>query len=459
MKLRGGYNPTLAGRPSATVEVVDEPSVLHLPLESRRFLFNEISVEDGQRVQPGHALAKDAGNYSVPMLAPRAGTVRLGAVENHITLEEVAKAPEEAYHPNEDLAHVPRDLDSTGIKRYKLLMLGAWQFFQDAHTGALPDPFGTPRAVVVSTVEHEPFVARGGVQLRRRLSHFSRGLEHLQSLLDYQPIYLVLPQVDSDFGAEVQRAVRGYAWVKLVVIPLTCGLDNVSVVSRSLGLKAEADKPVWALTVAGALAVDRALTLSRPSTVRIISLGGPAVTSPKHLKTVPGYPLEELLRGRVADGPVRVISGGILTGEALDPSSTGLDVECTGLTVLPEHTEREFLGFTRPGGDRRSYSACFLSALRKPFEEPLTTVVRGEARPCVSCGYCEEVCPAQIMPHVIHRLLYQDEIEEVERVRADLCVRCGLCSYVCPSKIELRKEIMTAQERMKEELHVEEATA
>ena len=52
----------------------------------------------------------------------------------------------------------------------------------------------------------------------------------------------------------------------------------------------------------------------------------------------------------------------------------------------------------RPGPDRGSYSKCFLSTLRRSFAERFTTALRGERRPCVSCGFCEEVCPAGIMP-------------------------------------------------------------
>ena len=75
------------------------------------------------------------------------------------------------------------------------------------------------------------------------------------------------------------------------------------------------------------------------------------------------------------------------------------------------------------------------------------------------CGACREVCPARIMPHLIHRCLYRDDLEEAERARVDLCVKCGLCAYVCPSKIELRSEMMTVQSRIAEELHVEETPA
>ena len=72
-------------------------------------------------------------------------------------------------------------------------------------------------------------------------------------------------------------------------------------------------------------------------------------------------------------------------------------------------------------------------------------------RPCVSCNFCEEVCPARIMPHLLHRYLYSDLITEAEQARIDLCVQCGLCSYVCPSKLELKQDFAEAMELIQEE--------
>jgi Na+-transporting NADH:ubiquinone oxidoreductase subunit A len=155
-----------------------------------------------------------------------------------------------------------------------------------------------------------------------------------------------------------------------------------------------------------------------------------------------------------------VINGSMLTGEIIMEDKLGLDTECRGLTILPEHQEREFFGFTRPGYDRKSYSGCFLSSFRGKFSERLTTAMRGEGRPCISCNFCEEVCPAGIMPHLLHKYLYRDLIEEVEQARVDLCIECGLCSFVCPSKIELRSEFINAKkliEKEKEEIRQEQA--
>lgn len=451
-KLTGGYVVALAGRPAGTVEALGEPARLILPLRSRRFSFLQLEVEDAQSVHLGQVLARDPDNYGIPLLAPRAGTVHLDEAAQHVTLDEISH--EEAPHAKAAGPHAPRPAPSVKAECHALIELGAWQFLADAFTGAVPDPAAAPQAVIVSTLNLDPFSLRGDVQLEARFSSFTRGLEHLQSLLEYQPIYLVLPDISSDLALRVRESIRGYAWVKLVQIPLRYPFDHFRILARHLGLSRN-EGPIWGLRTEGILAIDRALTLSRPCIVRILSLGGPAVNEPAHLMVMPGYPIEQLLEGRVS-GAGRVVSGGALTGDQITGGQAGLDAECTALTVLPHETEREMLSFARPGWDRRSYSRCFLSSLRRAWPEPLTTLLRGEQRPCVTCGFCEEVCPVGIMPHLIHKYLYQELLEEAEDARVDLCIGCGLCSYVCPSKIDLRQELVDAQEKIRRELHAVE---
>ncbi|MHC4463992.1 MAG: 4Fe-4S dicluster domain-containing protein [Planctomycetota bacterium] len=421
MRFRGGHNILLQGRPEGTIKVMPEPKILYLPLRSERFSFSEICVEDGQSVSGGDVLTKDPNNYAVPLLAPRAGTVRLKAAENHIVLEDIARLEEHADIVEEEQSHIMQEMGAAGIKRYRLLVLGAWQFFYDAFTGLLPDPLGTPQAIIVSTVSLEPFVA-------------------------------------SEFANLVRNQIRGYAWVKMLEIPLTYPYDNFAILARRLGLTHN-DGPVWAVRAEGVLAVDRALTLEKPCLVRIISIGGTGVNSPTHIKVIPGYPIKKIKDNYVSEPVARMINAGILTGEILGEETLGIDTECRGITVLPELRDREFLGFVRPGWSRHCYAPCYLSALRKKFRERFSTGLRGEARPCVSCGYCDEVCPAGIMPSLIHKYLYRDLIEEADEARINLCVECGLCSYVCPSKIDLRQQLINAKDliaKEKEEVRQEQ---
>jgi Na+-transporting NADH:ubiquinone oxidoreductase subunit A len=274
-------------------------------------------------------------------------------------------------------------------------------------------------------------------------------------------MYLVLPDITSAFATAVKEHIRGYAWAKQVTIPMRYGCDDFAVLARRFGLKRDSG-PIWAMRTEGVLAVDSALTSGRAFTDRVISVGGPEVNWPCHVPTVAGYPLSDILENFAGDKQegLRVVNGGIFRGRTVEDSQKGVDCECRGLTVVAEHAAREFLGFVRPGWGRQSYSGCFLSSLRKSFSERFTTAVRGERRPCISCNFCEEVCPAGIMPHLIHKYLYRDLLEEVEQARVDLCVQCGLCSYVCPSKLELARQFdgaMKLIEQEKEALRQEEA--
>lgn len=440
----------LDGRPDATVKRLSEPSILYIPLRSRRFSFDEICVEQGRQINEGDVLARDPNNYELPLLAPRGGTVNLDSVQGHIVLTDIQPRAEKVHVPEKELAHIHEKMGAGEKKRTKLLELGAWEFFSDAYTGQLPDPMGKPQAVIVSTLSFEPFAARGDVQLKNRLLQFTRGLEHLQSFLEYEPIYLVLPGIRTEFEMLVKEHIRGYAWVKLIEIPMKYPYDNFNVLARKLGLK-KSGGPIWSVRTEGILAVDRALTVSSPCLVRIVSIGGVGVNSPVHLKAMIGYPVKEIIDRYVFTSKPRVLSGGILTGKPVTEETLGLDGECRGLTVVAELEEREFLGFIRPGWDRSSYSGCFLSSLRKDCRRRLTTAMHGEGRPCVSCNYCEEVCPAGIMPHLLHKYLYSDLLEEVDQGRVDLCIECGLCSFVCPSKIDLRQQFIDAKELIEQE--------
>lgn len=444
MRLRGGYVVKMAGKPGPLIETLPEPDELHLPLSSARFDFSELCVGDGERVHQGKALAKDPYNHGVPLLAPCGGTVSLDGARNHLTIRNVTSDPPEPFRDDAQPEHIARDFGSIGMKRYKLLMLGAWQFFHDARTGMLPEPFGVPQAVIVSTINLEPFNGRGDAQLTDCMKSFTRGVEQLQSLLEYQPIYLVLPKVATDLAERVRDAVRGYAYVKPVQVPLVYPFDNFAVLARGLGLARNREYPVWGLRTEGVLALDRALTDSRPCNRRVVSIGGPGVKTPAQVAAMPGYPLKDLLAGRLSDGPKRLIAGGALTGQVIAPDRLGLDCECTGITVLDEQAGREFLGFMRPGFKRRSYSRCFAGVVRRDFPSAAGTAVYGERRPCVSCGFCEDVCPAGIMPHLLHKLLFHGDAEAAEKARLDLCVGCGLCTFVCPSKIELREQFRAA---------------
>jgi Na+-transporting NADH:ubiquinone oxidoreductase subunit A len=451
MKLRGGYNVHVAGTPPDSVETLSDPEVLHIPLQSRRFKFTQVLVANDRRVRTGQPLAKDPSNFALPLIAPRSGTVKLDT-PGHVTLVDLEKDGDPPHPPGD-----PAKL-SEGMQRYILSAVGAWRFACDARTGALPDPFGKPAAVIVSAARFEPYEASASAQLKDKLPQFTRGIEIINGLLKPEKLFVAIPRGRGAFISELDQALRGLSFVEVVRVPAKYPHGDVRLLSRALGLNRRSDDDVWGLPVAGVLAIEDALRTSRPSTSTIVSIAGPEAETPRHVEALVGYPLKELVGGAM-DADTRIVNGGALSGAAMPADQLGLDVECEGLTILHEHTNPEMFAFAHPGFSKRSIARAFFSALRPAFLEKYTTALRGEVRACVSCGFCEEVCPAGIMPNLIHRFLYQDAIEEAEKARLDLCMECGLCTFVCPSKIELRKQFIDAKEAIRNELETEEAPA
>ncbi len=449
MRLRGGYNIKLQGVPSGSITSAPLPEALYYPLESKSFNYSQVCVTHGQRVGLGGVLAKDPDNYDVPLLSSCSGKVDLETAPGHVTLKELSTGDTKEYSYHDDMEHIHKKMGPAGFKRYKLLNLGAWEYVKDAYTGQMPDPLSTPEAIIISTVRFEPFLVKGGSLLKEHLLQFTRGLEHLQSLLEYQPIYLVLPKIKSDLASKINEQIRGYAWVKIVEVPMKYPYGNFNLLARHIGLK-RSQEAIWGVNVDGVLAIDNALTSSRPCVERVISVAGPGAKGPRYLKLAAGYPLSKIMSEHAQPDCV-AIDGGMLTGSLLTQDIKGVPADCKGITLLPEHQSREFLAFVRPGFDRQSYSACFMSSLCGDFPERLTNAIRGELRPCVSCNFCEDVCPAGIIPHRLHKLIYQDDIDQVERSRIDLCIECGLCSFVCPSKIELVHQFQQAKQAIAKE--------
>lgn len=453
MKFRGGYSVLLAGRPAADILDIPAAGELCLPLRSARLSFSHVCVSEGDVVAEGQVLAMDPANYGVPLLAPRAGTVSLETAARHVVLREPGQSAGSEPAAATEIPAEHQGPGPDGEARYNLLRMGVWPFLFDAKTGNLPDPATAPQAVIVSLLHLEPFVARGDAIVRDSLDTFVKGLDAVRLASGDAPLYLVLPDIKAELADRVRDAMRGKAGTHVITVPLRYPLDDFRLLPGQLRLGGAGNGNVWGLRAEGVMAANRALADRRPCTARVVAVGGPGAVGPKHVRVSTGQPLAGLLKPFLADPDgTRVIAGGVLTGADADDSLLGVDVECTGLTLLPQPEQRRFFEFARMGFSEHSFARCFLSVLRPKFMERFTSDMKGEHRPCIACNFCDDLCPAGLLPFQLYRYLRHDALEEAEATGLDACIGCGLCSYVCPSKIEISKMLIEGQGRVEREL-------
>ncbi len=421
MKFDGGYNVMLEGEPGTEIASYQKPEALYLPLFSDSLDFSLLLVEHGEEVTKGQILAKDPVNFSVPLLAPMDGTVNLELAERHVTLENLSSAKDsEVTHEDDE------------NKRQILLRMGVWSSLARIDTGRIPDPEKTPDALVIPVSRLEPFFPAAGTLLKDALEQFAGGLDLFHKLFEDVQILLICAEPDTDIKAQLQTLLTERSgWLKLFEVPDLYPFDSPALAAQLNDLNPERS---WSTDIQAVVAARAAIDENHPFIKRVISVSGPMASAPGHHLLPIGYPLANL-GFRNGSVPLRVVNGGVLTGSAIDDAQLGLDCSCQSFNVLEEMTEREVLAFVQPGFEKRSYSNTFASFFKPIFKEKFTTALRGEARPCVFCGFCESVCPVGIIPHLIYRYLDHNRPEDAYRVEFDKCIDCGLCSYVCVSKI------------------------
>ena len=164
---------------------------------------------------------------------------------------------------------------------------------------------------------------------------------------------------------------------------------------------------------AAVAAVRDAIVELIPSYEHAVTVAGPAVGSPKHLRRVRlGTPVGRLLEACGTDFSKmkKLVAGGPMTGIAVQDMETPVTKATHALLALDK---------TFPG--LRQY-------------------------PCSGCRRCSMVCPLRLEPSRLAELAQAGAagLDGMAGTAAELdergileCIECGCCAYVCPSKINL----------------------
>jgi len=69
--------------------------------------------------------------------------------------------------------------------------------------------------------------------------------------------------------------------------------------------------------------------------------------------------------------------------------------------------------------------------------------------PCINCGKCVRICPANVPVNLLVRFLEANMYDEAaDNFDLKSCIECGLCSYVCTSRIPLFQYIRLGKHQL-----------
>ena len=440
-RVRKGLNVPIAGPPEQRIESAPGPARVAVLGDDVHGLRARIQVEPGQQVQRGQLLFEDRKNPGVRWVSPAAGRVAAVHRGPRRVLESIVvelSAGERGGRPDEsELVRFeswragvdPRDLAPEDI-RALLLESGLWTALRTRPFSKIPAPDSTPDALFVTALDTRPHAARPDVVLAESGVDFARGLRALARLTD-GPTHLCVAE-DSGLAPDLDAPVQ----VERFAGPHPAGLPGLHIhrlapVGRT--------RTVWTIGYQDVLAIGRLFATGVLPVERVVSLAGPAVQHPRLVRTRLGASLEDLTRGELAEGELRVISGSVLDGKkAMGEVFSFLGRYDNQVSVIAEDRARPFLGWIAPGANQFSVLPVFLSRLlgRKSFA--MTTRTNGSSRAMVPIGLFEGVMPLDIIPTYLLRALIVGDVETAEQLGAleldeeDL----ALCTFVCPGKTE-----------------------
>lgn len=82
----------------------------------------------------------------------------------------------------------------------------------------------------------------------------------------------------------------------------------------------------------------------------------------------------------------------------------------------------------------------------------IKTEVQKDARPCIRCGACEDVCPENLLPQHLFWHASTPNTSKLQELKLDQCIECGCCDAVCPSHISLAGLFNKAKQTIEQEI-------
>ena len=153
-----------------------------------------------------------------------------------------------------------------------------------------------------------------------------------------------------------------------------------------------------------------------PLIKRIVTVSGDILMEPKNLMVPIGTSYNDLIEAcGHSENPYKVLNGGPMMGAAQYDLSVPTIKACNAITVL---------------GKKNKFSV--------------------EDSQCIRCGKCIDVCPMRLMPVLMYKALYANDIGEMKDTNLMDCIECGCCAYNCPACVPLVLAFRSGKQRMRD---------
>ncbi len=281
-------------------------------------------------------------------------------------------------------------------------------------------------SLILNGAECEPYLTCDHRLMLEHCEDIIKGLFIIMKTVEVNKAYIAIERNKPDAVVAMKKAIKVHSSQKIDIKvvglktkypqgaekQLISTILNRTVPSGGLPF----DVGVLVNNVATTLAIYEAITYNKPLYERVVTLSGKILKEPANLRVRIGTPIKDLIEecGGFTRSPEKVIMGGVMMGLAQWSLEVPVIKGTTGIIFMDE-------------------------------KEALIP----EEINCVKCARCVDVCPVNLLPVMIRRLVNIKSWSELNRYYIADCIECGACAYICPAKIPLVQLIKLGKAHLK----------
>lgn len=417
-------------------QVAPIPETLVLPLQQHIGYSAESIVKVGDHVLKGQMIASAQDYISTPIHAPTSGKVT--AIEKHlvphpsgISADCIIIKTDGEDKWTECIEHQNyRQLDASAlrniIREAGIVGLGGAGF--PSFIKLNPGPGNMVDTLILNGAECEPYITCDAMLMQEQSRKIIDGLNIMRHALQVSRCVIAVEDKKRAAHTMLVNVLHEHEaeYIEIIQIPtiypaggekqLIKTLTGKEVPSNGLPINIG----VVCHNVATAAAIASAVLEGKPLISRYVTVTGQGVEQPCNLEVMFGTPFSELINlcGRNSKAE-QIIMGGPMMGFEVANDHVPVIKTTNCILVQGKKTEADYV------------------------------------MPCIRCGQCAEVCPAQLLPQQLYWYARAKNFDKTQDYNLFDCIECGCCTYVCPSHIPLvqyyrfAKTEIWAQEREK----------